>query len=61
MVAGERSDARLSARFSGNDKVALDETIRKAIEIRDGVIQNPKILSFQHRAADYPHPHVDTS
>jgi alanine dehydrogenase len=34
----------------------LDPTIRLAIEIRDGVIQNPKILSFQGRAADHPHP-----
>lgn len=33
-----------------------DPTIRLAIEIRDGVIQNPKILSFQGRAADHPHP-----
>jgi len=33
-----------------------DETIRRAIEIRDGVIRNPAILSFQHRAPDYPHP-----
>jgi alanine dehydrogenase len=32
-----------------------DETIRRAIEIRDGVVQNPKILSFQGRAAEYPH------
>lgn len=32
-----------------------DVTIKKAIEIRDGVIQNPKILSFQNRAPDYPH------
>jgi alanine dehydrogenase len=33
-------------------------TVRRAIEIRDGVIQNPRILSFQHRSADYPHlPH----
>jgi len=32
-----------------------DETIRRAIEIRDGVIQNPNILSFQARLADYPH------
>ncbi len=32
-----------------------DETISRAIEIRDGVIQNPKILSFQGRAAEYPH------
>ena len=31
------------------------ETIRRAIEIRDGVIQNPTILSFQHRAPEYPH------
>ena len=30
-------------------------TIRQAIEIQDGVIQNPRILSFQHRSPDYPH------
>jgi len=33
-----------------------DETVRRAIEIREGVIQNPHILSFQHRSPDYPHP-----
>ncbi|MDQ1536336.1 MAG: hypothetical protein QOE58_729 [Actinomycetota bacterium] len=32
-----------------------DRTIRRAIEIREGVIQNPKILSFHRRCADYPH------
>jgi alanine dehydrogenase len=32
------------------------QTIRRAIEIREGVIQNPAILSFQHRAPHYPHP-----
>jgi alanine dehydrogenase len=32
-----------------------DETIRKAIEIQDGIIKNPKILSFQHRSTEYPH------
>ena len=32
-----------------------NETIRPAIEIRDGVIRNPRILSFQHRSPDYPH------
>ena len=36
-----------------------DETIRRAIEIRDGIIQNPAILSFQHRAQQYPHPRFD--
>ena len=32
-----------------------DETIRRAIDIRDGVIQNPKILSFQGRSKEFPH------
>jgi alanine dehydrogenase len=32
-----------------------DETIRRAIEIREGVVQNPRILSFQGRAEAYPH------
>ena len=30
MAAGDRSPTRLSARFSGSDKIALDETIRRA-------------------------------
>jgi len=33
-----------------------DRTISLALEIRAGVILNPKILSFQGRSADYPHP-----
>ncbi|WP_354699397.1 N(5)-(carboxyethyl)ornithine synthase [Paraconexibacter sp. AEG42_29] len=32
------------------------ETIRRAIEIRDGRIQNPRILSFQGRTDEYPYP-----
>ena len=32
------------------------EIIARAVEIRDGVIQNPKILSFQGRGEKYPHP-----
>ncbi len=32
-----------------------DGTIKKAVEIRDGVIQNPNILRFQRRRAEYPH------
>jgi len=31
------------------------EIITRAVEIRDGVIQNADIVSFQHRSADYPH------
>jgi alanine dehydrogenase len=33
-----------------------DATVRRAIDIRDGVIQNSSILSFQGRSPDYPHP-----
>ncbi|ADB54031.1 N(5)-(carboxyethyl)ornithine synthase [Conexibacter woesei] len=33
-----------------------NETIRRAIEIRDGRVLNPRILSFQQRAPDYPYP-----
>ncbi|MER5643271.1 N(5)-(carboxyethyl)ornithine synthase [Streptosporangium sp. NPDC002524] len=33
-----------------------DDTIRRAVEIRDGVVQNPAVLSFQHRSPDYPYP-----
>jgi alanine dehydrogenase len=32
-----------------------NETIRRAIDIRDGVVQNPKVLRFQGRAESYPH------
>ena len=32
-----------------------EPTIRKAIEIRDGVVANPKILSFQGRSGEHPH------
>jgi alanine dehydrogenase len=32
-----------------------NQTVRRAIEIRDGVIKNQHILSFQHRSPDYPH------
>lgn len=45
--------------MSGPQAWHLDPTIRLAIEIQDGVIQNPKILSFQRRASDHPHPHID--
>ena len=41
--------------IEGPDAWAADETIRRAIEIRDGEILNPDILAFQDRAAAYPH------
>lgn len=42
--------------MSGPQAWAADPTIDKAIEIREGTIVNPRILSFQGRAAEYPHP-----
>jgi alanine dehydrogenase len=44
--------------MSGGDGWDADETIRRAIEIREGVVQNPDILSFQHRSGAFPHVHV---
>jgi alanine dehydrogenase len=32
-----------------------DPVIARAIEIRDGIVRNPDILSFQHRAPEYPY------
>ena len=37
-----------------------DETIRRAIEIREGRIENPRILSFQERSSEYPYPPLKT-
>ena len=53
--SARRSCPYLPAGLSGPRSWAADPTISRAIEIRDGVIQNPKILSFQGRSAEYPH------
>jgi alanine dehydrogenase len=45
----------LSVVASGPDAWKGNETIRRAIEIREGVIQNPKILTFQKRSSEFPH------
>lgn len=41
--------------LAGPDAWAASATIDRAVEIREGVVQNADILSFQHRAAEYPH------
>jgi len=41
--------------MGGPNKWEKNKTISKAIEIRNGVIQDPKILSFQNREKEYPH------
>jgi alanine dehydrogenase len=45
----------LGSVMSGPSGWDADPTIKRAIEIRDGVVENPKILSFQGRSATYPH------
>ncbi len=41
--------------LGGPDAWGKSPTIRRSIEIRDGVIQNPAILSFQDRSPKHPH------
>lgn len=50
----------LATVMSGGEAWAADQTIRRAIEIREGVVQNPRILSFQHRSSAFPHPRQTT-
>jgi alanine dehydrogenase len=41
--------------MSGHSAWDADETVRRAIEIREGRILNPRILSFQGRSPTYPY------
>ena len=41
--------------MGGPKRWMKSETVKRAIEIREGVVQNPKILSFQEREEEYPH------
>ncbi len=41
--------------MGGPEEWEKSETIRRAIEIRDGKVLNPKILSFQKREENYPY------
>ena len=41
--------------LEGPEAWSEDPAISNAIEITDGVIRNPSILSFQGRGAEYPH------
>ena len=45
----------LATVMSGVDAWEADQTIRRAIEIHAGVVQNPKILSFQSRSPTFPY------
>ena len=45
--------------LAGYESWQQNETIRQAINIDDGVIQNSSILSFQNRESDYPHVYLN--
>lgn len=45
---------------AGPDKWQTNETIRRSVEVRDGVIRNPKILTFQNRSTEFPHSVLTT-
>jgi alanine dehydrogenase len=44
--------------MQGPEAWDADETIRRAIEIHEGRVENPRILSFQGRSASYPYASV---
>ncbi len=41
--------------LEGPDAWEADETLSRAIEIRDGRVRNTAILDFQHRSEEYPY------
>ncbi|MFT7463867.1 MAG: N5-(carboxyethyl)ornithine synthase [Pseudohongiellaceae bacterium] len=45
--------------MGGPEAWERNESIRRAIEICDGEVLNPRILSFQRRAATWPHASTD--
>lgn len=45
----------LPAVMEGREGWRKNETIRRAVNIDAGIIQNPRILSFQKREPEYPH------
>ncbi|MCI4012553.1 N(5)-(carboxyethyl)ornithine synthase [Brevibacterium sp. ZH18] len=44
--------------LEGPNSWSADPTISRAIEIQDGQIRNPSILSFQGRESEYPYPRI---
>ncbi len=51
----------LPAVLAGRDSWQENETIRQAINIDNGVIQNKSILSFQNRRQNYPHMYLNAT
>jgi N5-(carboxyethyl)ornithine synthase len=49
----------LPAVLAGYESWQQSETIRQAVNIDEGVIQKPDIISFQNREASYPHAPIN--
>jgi N5-(carboxyethyl)ornithine synthase len=45
--------------LAGRERWYEDDTIRKAINLDEGIIKNPAILSFQNRATDFPYAYSE--
>ncbi len=45
--------------MSGPEEWAKDLTIQRSIEIQDGKVLNPKILSFQNRSEEHPYAKLE--
>ena len=41
--------------LAGRDSWQADQAVRRAIEILDGAVLNPNVLSLQNRQTQYPH------
>jgi alanine dehydrogenase len=54
-VISEALIPHLRTVMAGPSAWSADRTIRPAVEIREGVVQNSKILSFQNRPSEFPH------
>lgn len=60
LALGEALVSHLRTVLSGSAAWDGIDTIRTAIEIRAGVVRNLKVLTFQRRHEEHPHPiHVE--
>ncbi len=44
--------------LAGREAWEANQTVRRAIEILDGTVRNPDILTFQHRRPEHPHAEI---
>jgi alanine dehydrogenase len=54
-VISEALLPHLASVMGGPEAWSRNQVVADAIEVRDGVVINPRILSFQDRGAEYPH------